>query len=192
MTSDAGNEAAARLEELGPAVSVVLEIAMDSYFDVVRGLLDIFAAKKGLKVIYITSSVPSSTMLSVLKTLDVDTKNIYFIDCISHLVAGSTLPSENAIYIDNPTLLENIVLKADYLSRRLKGGPKLVVLDSINSLSIHNDAKMLSEFLQVLLSNLKSKEAYPVLISVAGQAKPEIKEMIALVCDQVIALQGQQ
>ncbi len=189
MNEDIGGMIAAKLEEIGPSVSVALEIGMDTYFDVVRGLTDNFAAKKGLRCVYITSSVPSSTMLSALKMLEVDTKDVYFVDCISHLVSGSTGPSENTIFIDNPTMLENIILKVDFLSRKLKGGSLLVVLDSINSLAIHNDVKILSEFLQVLLSGLKSKGAYPVIISVAGQAKPELKEVITLVCDQVVPMQ---
>ena len=189
MSEDIGGTVASKLGEIGPAVSVALEIGMDAYFDVVRGLTDNFAAKKGLSCIYITSSVPSSTMLSALKMLEVDTKNIYFVDYISHLVSGNTGLSENTIYIDNPTMLESIILKVDFLFRKLKGGPMLVVLDSINSLAIHNDIKMLSEFLQVLLSGLKSKGAYPVIISVAGQARPELKDVIALVCDQVVPMQ---
>jgi hypothetical protein len=128
-------------------------------------------------------------MLSALKMLEVDTKNIYFVDCISHLIAGNIGPSENTIYIDNPTMLESIILKVDFLSRKLREGSMLVVLDSINSLAIHNDIKILSEFMQILLSSLKSKGAYPVIISVAGQAKSELKEVIALVCDQVVPVQ---
>jgi len=189
LSEDIGGTVAAKLEEIGPSVSVALEIGMDTYFDVVRGLTDNFAAKKGLSCVYITSSVPSSTMLSALSMLEVDTKNIYFVDCISHLVSGGTGPSENTMYIDNPTMLENIILKVDFLSRKLKEGSMLVVLDSINSLAIHNEVKILSEFLQVLLSGLKSKGAYPVIISVAGQAKPELKEVITLVCDQIVPMQ---
>ncbi|MGD0056579.1 MAG: hypothetical protein ABSB83_01835 [Methanomassiliicoccales archaeon] len=189
MSEDVGGTVASKLEEIGPSVSVALEIGMDAYFDVVRGLTDNFAARKGLKCVYITSSVPSSTMLSALKMLEVDTKNIYFVDCISHLIAGNIGPSENTIYIDNPTMLESIILKVDFLSRKLREGSMLVVLDSINSLAIHNDIKILSEFMQILLSSLKSKGAYPVIISVAGQAKSELKEVIALVCDQVVPVQ---
>ena len=189
MNDDIGGNVAAKLEEFGPSVSVVLEIGMDTYFDVVRGLTDNFAGKKGLICVYITSSVPSSAMLSALKMLEVDTKGIHFIDCISHLVSRDIATSENTIYIDNPTMLESIILKVDFLSRKMKGKPMLVVLDSINSLAIHNDVKMLSEFLQVLLSGLKSKGAYPVIISVAGQAKPELKEVMALVCDQIVPVQ---
>ncbi len=81
------------------------------------------------------------------------------------------------------------MLKVDYLTRKLGEGPKLVVVDSINSLAIHNDPKMLSEFLHILISGLSTKEAYPVILSIQEQLRPEVREMLNLVCDQVINLE---
>jgi len=190
MSEEIGGIIASKLEEVGPGVAVTFEIGMDSYFDAVRGLVDNFAPGKGLKCIYITSSVPSSTLLSAMEALEVNTKNIVFVDCISQLVGGSLVASESVVHVENPTMLESIILKIDFLTRKLKEGGKLVIVDSISSFAIHNDVKILSEFLQVLLSGLKSKGAYPVMISIAGQTKPEVKEMIGFLSDQVIPLQG--
>ncbi len=190
MSEEIGDTIALKLEEVGPGVAVTFEIGMDSYFDVIRGLVDNFAPGKGLKSIYITSSVPSSTLLSAMEALEVNTKNIMFVDCISQLIGGNVVATENVVHVENPTMLENIILKVDFLARKLKEGGTLVIVDSISSFAIHNDVKILSEFLQVLLSGLKSRGAYPVMISIAGQTKPEVREMIGFLSDQVISLQG--
>jgi KaiC/GvpD/RAD55 family RecA-like ATPase len=191
--SAVGEQISAKLEELGPSVAVAFEFSIQNYFDVLRGLVDEFATPREVKCIYITSSVPSSTITSTFQALEVNTSNLYFVDCISQMISGVVQQKDRTIYVESPTVLENIVLKVEYFLRKLGSGPKLVVIDSINSLSIHNDPKMLSEFLHILISNLSTREVYPVILSIGEQTKADIREMLNLVCDQVVTLQnGQQ
>ncbi len=189
MSEDIGAAVATRLSEVGPSVAMALEFPMGAYFDVLRGLVDNFARAKEVQTIYITSAVPARTIQGTLEALEIDPSGISFIDTISQMIM-ERLDRDNSsiIYVESPTVLENIVLKVDYLTRKLKPGPKLVVVDSINSLAIHNDAKMLSEFLHVLISGLSAKEAYPVILSMQEQLRPDVHEMLSLVCDRVINL----
>lgn len=189
MSEDVGSAVAKRLNDVGPSVAVALEFPMGSYFDVLRGLVDDFAQGQKLSCVYITSAVPATTINASLDALEIDTTNILFVDTISQMIMGDMERTSNKIiYVESPTVLENVILKVDFLSRRLKGAPMLVVVDSINSLAIHNDTKMLSEFLHVLISGLSAKEAYPVILSIKEQLRPEVHEMLNLVCDQVIDL----
>jgi len=189
MSEDVGSAVAKRLNDGGPSVAVALEFPMGSYFDVLRGLVDDFAQGQKLSCVYITSAVPATTINASLEALEIDTTNILFVDTISQMIMGDMERTSNKIiYVESPTVLENVILKVDFLSRRLKGAPMLVVVDSINSLAIHNDTKMLSEFLHVLISGLSAKEAYPVILSIKEQLRPEVHEMLNLVCDQVIDL----
>jgi len=57
MTEEAKEQVIAKMEEIGPAISAVLNINMESYFDVLTGLVDNFRKEKGLNCIYIASSV---------------------------------------------------------------------------------------------------------------------------------------
>ena len=189
MSEDVSAVVAGKLNEVGPSVAVALEFPMSAYFDVLRGLVDNFAREKGLQCIYITSAVPARTIQGTLEALEIDPSGISFVDTISQMIMEK-MERENRsiIYVESPTVLENVVLKVDYLTRKLDVGPKLVVVDSINSLAIHNDAKMLSEFLHVLISGLSAKEAYPVILSMQEQLRPDVHEMLTLVCDRVINL----
>jgi KaiC/GvpD/RAD55 family RecA-like ATPase len=190
MSEDVGAQITAKLEEVGPSVAIALEFPMASYFDVLRGLVDNFAQQKKLKCIYITSAIPAATIRNTLDALEVDSSNISFVDTISQMIMGKLeRGSDQVIYVESPTVLENVILKVDYLTRKIGEGPKLVVVDSINSLAIHNDTKMLSEFLHILISGLSTKDAYPVILSIEEQLRPEVREMLALVCDQVINLE---
>ncbi len=186
MVDDLGLDIQERLEELGPSVSVAMEIRFDDYFDAIRGLVDNFSNQKDMPCIYIASSIPASTLLDALRTLEVDTGNLHFIDCLSHMLMGNIDRKEDIIFVESPTMLENIALKVEYLIKKNDEATATVILDSIDSLAIHNDPKILSEFLQILLGSLKSREAYPVVISMSEQSKPEIREMVHLVCDEVV------
>jgi KaiC/GvpD/RAD55 family RecA-like ATPase len=189
MTDDTAEMVAKTLEEIGPSVAVALEFPMAAYIDVLRGLVDNFMAPKKLQCIYITSTVPATTIQSTLEAMEIDLSGVAFVDTITQMMMGQAeRGSDSIIYVESPTLLENVVLKVDYLNRRLKPGPKLVVVDSINSLAILNDPKMLSEFLHVLNASLSSREAYPVVLSIKeqDQTDSEVRKMLNLVCDQVI------
>jgi KaiC/GvpD/RAD55 family RecA-like ATPase len=191
MSDDTAVLVAKKLEELGPSVAVALEFSMANYFDVLRGLINNFAGTKKLNVIYITSTLPATTIQSTLDTLEVDASHIYIIDTISQMIMSKRdFASDRIVYVESPTTLENVVLKVEYLNRHIGGGAKLVVVDSINSMAIHNDTKMLSEFLRVLISGLSDKEAYPVVLSIQGASRADVSEMLYLVCDQVINLES--
>ncbi len=188
MTEEAKDQVVSKMEEIGPAVSVVLNINMEGYFDVLTGLVDTFSKKKGLNCIYIASSVSASTISSALTSLDISTKSMYFVDCVSYGVMESLDGGDNTVYVESQTMLENIVLKVEYMFKMLEGKPSLVILDSINSMAMNNGTNILSEFVQVLSTMIKSKGAYIAILSVDEQLKPDLREMLSLVSDQIVTI----
>ncbi len=176
---------AAELSEMPPASAVSLQMSVDNYLDVIRGVLDLFANKKEMDTIYVTATISSDAIKRVLEALDIDSSRIYFVDCISHIMMGgsSAQQDDHTTLVESPTMLENLMLKVEYLIRRSQSKDKLVVIDSINSLAIHNNNWILSEFLHILVSGLRSKEAYTVILSVEEHSTPEINNMVNLVCD---------
>lgn len=173
---------AEELAELPPS-AIALSIKDETYFDAIRGVVDIFASKKELNTIYISAAIPSQSIVDVLKILEIDMENIYFVDCVSHIMMGASTMSKNVYLVESPTMLENIMLKVEYLIK--KGGDKgnVILLDSINALAIHNSTKILSEFVHILLNILRAKNAYIILFSIEGFGSEEIKNMMSFVCD---------
>ncbi|HEY5538475.1 MAG TPA: hypothetical protein VIL58_02915, partial [Thermoplasmata archaeon] len=94
----------------------------------------------------------------------------------------------HAIFVESPTMLENLMLKVEFLIRKHSDRRALVVLDSINSLAIHNNTKILSEFLHILVNNLRSRGAYTVIFSMQEYETDEIRNMLVLVSDESIEL----
>lgn len=178
-------EIAAELAQTPASSAISLQMSVDNYLDVIRGVLDLYANKREMDTIYVTATISSDAIKRVLDALDVDSSRIYFVDCISHIMMGGTptLQDERTTLVESPTMLENIMLKVEYLIRLSQSKDKLVVVDSINSLAIHNNNWILSEFLHILVSGLRSREATTIIFTVLEHTTPEINNMVNLVCD---------
>ena len=181
-------EVSEKLSALSVASAVALHLKADQYFDAIQGMLDRFARKKDLEVVYVTSTIPSQSILNALEALEIPMEHIWFVDCISQIMMSQAKRHPHAIVVESPTMLENIMLKVEFLLRKNPDRNALVVLDSINSLSIHNNTKILSEFLHILVNNLRARGAYTVIISMQEYETEEIRNMLVLVSDETIEL----
>ena len=181
-------EVSEKLSALSVASAVALHLKADQYFDAIQGMLDRFARKKDLEVVYVTSTIPSQSILNALEALEIPMEHIWFVDCISQIMMSQAKRHPHAIVVESPTMLENIMLKVEFLLRKNPDRNALVVLDSINSLSIHNNTKILSEFLHILVNNLRARGAYTVIISMQEYETEEIRNMLVLVSDEAVEL----
>lgn len=178
-----------KLMALPEASAVSLRLRTEQYFDTVQGMLDLFALKKDLDVIYITTTIPAQSIINALEVLEISMDRIWFVDCISQIMMSSAKRHPHVIAVESPTMLENIMLKVEYLMRKNPSRKDLVVLDSINSLAIHNNTKILSEFLHILVNNLRARGAYTVIFSMQEYESEEIRNMLVLVSDETTEIE---
>ncbi len=181
-------EVADKLSSLPEASAITMRLKADQYFDTIQGMLDRFAAKKELEVVYVTSTIPSQSIIGALEVLEIPLEQIWFVDCISQIMMAQAKRHPHAIVVESPTMLENIMLKVEFLLGKHPDRSALVVLDSINSLAIHNNTKILSEFLHILVNNLRARGAYTVIFSMQEYETEEIRNMLVLVSDETVEL----
>jgi len=181
-------EVSEKLSALSVASAVALHLKADQYFDAIQGMIDRFATKKDLEVVYVTSTIPSQSILNAMEALEIPVEHIWFVDCISQIMMSQAKRHPHSIAVESPTMLENIMLKVEFLLRKNPERSALVVLDSINSLAIHNNTKILSEFLHILVNNLRARGAYTVIISMQEYETDEIRNMLVLVSDEAVEL----
>jgi KaiC/GvpD/RAD55 family RecA-like ATPase len=181
-------EVADKLGSLGESAAIAMRLRTDQYFDAIQGMLDRFATKKDLEVVYVTSTIPSQSIINALEALEISIDHIWFVDCISQIMMSKEKRHAHTIIVESPTMLENIMLKVEFLLRKHADRNALIVLDSINSLAIHNNTKILSEFLHILVNNLRSRGAYTVIFSMHEYETEEIRNMLVLVSDETIEL----
>lgn len=186
--ADVTKEIAEKLAILPEASAVALRLKSDQYFDAIQGMLDRFATKKDLEVVYVTSTIPSQSILNALEVLETPMERIWFVDCISQIMMSQAKRHPHSIVVESPTMLENIMLKVEFLLRKHPDRRALVIVDSVNSLAIHNNTKILSEFLHILVNNLRARGAYTVIFSMREYETEEIRNMLVLVSDETIDL----
>ena len=174
-----------KMEELASASSIALYVDVNTYFDALRAVVDVFSARHDLNVFYISSTIPSKNILNLFELLGIESNRVFFVDTISHLMMSSKEISDKYLYVESPTMLENVMLKIEYLTRKYKDKKSIVVLDSVNSMAIHNDPRILSEFLHIFVTSLRSWESYMVILAMKEQNTKEIEAMLNLVCDDI-------
>lgn len=175
-----------KLNSLEPGTAIALKFDVDAYFELITKITDDFVDEKDMQVIYTTATIPANSILGWLNTMEIDLEPVNFVDAVSYMTMGAEKKSSDVSFVESPTMLENIMLKIEYLLKKFPKEQNTVVLDSINSLSIHNDTEMMAEFLHILVSNLRSSECYTLILSVAEQESEEIDNILAMACDDFI------
>jgi KaiC/GvpD/RAD55 family RecA-like ATPase len=171
------------------AVSVVTDIG--NYVQVIKGVVG-FAQEGGLKCVYITCTLPARVVLEQLGSENIKADNLHFIDSISYMVGSAHDERSQTIFVESPTMLEGIMLKVDTWLKKLRDGKKLVFLDSVSTLAMHNDPALISEFLHYFVNNLRGRGIRTVVLSVAGQTPDEVENILRLVCDETVVLKGEE
>ena len=179
-----------RLRQLGAGAAVALRLEpreyADQYFAVLAATLRDIGGETNAHTIYVSVTNPAALVWSLAQALDVKMDRLSFVDAISHIMMNYRDPLPNASYVESPRMLEDIMLRVEYLLRRHPSSRSIVVIDSVNSLAIHNPPDLLSEFFHILLTNLKSRQVLAVVLSVSEEMTSDLDQMLSLVVDETI------
>ena len=176
----------------GSAVLVRMKGATytDSYFAALSAVLREYAMETKGYVVYLSVTNPASLLVDILSSVDIPIQGVSFIDVTSYMMVDKAKRAANTTYVESPTMLETIMLRVEYLLRRSPNERRIVVLDSISSLAIHNNSHILQEFLHILVNKLKSMGAVTVLLTVIEETAPELSNVLSLISDANVTLEG--
>ena len=187
-----GNEAdiGERLRALSGGSAVALRLDpheyADHYFSALSATLRDASVETDSHTIFVSVTNPASLVWSLAQALDVPAARLSFVDAISHIMMNYRDPLANATYIESPRMLEDIMLRVEFLLRKHPSEHPLVILDSVNSLQIHNPPDLLTEFFHILLNNLKSRQVLTVLFAVTDDPSSPTDQMLNLLVDEMI------
>jgi hypothetical protein len=172
----------------GSAVALKLDARQyaDHYFAFLNATLRDLGSEPDVHTIYVAVTSPASFVWSLAQALDVPADRISFVDAISHLMMRFGDPLPNATYVESPRALEEIMLRIEYLLRRFPHPRSVVVIDSVNSLAIHNPPELLSEFLHILLNNLKGRQTLTLVLQTTDEQAASVEQLLNLVVDETI------
>jgi KaiC/GvpD/RAD55 family RecA-like ATPase len=172
----------------GSAVTLKLDPReyADHYFAVLNATLRDVGSETDAHTIYVTVTNPAAFVWSLAQALDVPQDRISFVDAISHIMMNYANPLPNATYIESPRALESIMLRVEYLLRKSPHPRSIVVIDSVNSLAIHNPPELLSEFFHILINTLKARNVLTLVLETSDEEASSVEAMLNLVVDETI------
>ncbi len=182
---------AATLKENEDAMATSLITDISNYFTAMKEVVK-YTQEEGLKCVYVTATIPSSVIVEQLASEDITTDHVFFVDCISYMVGKSPEEDDSVLFIESPTMVETIMLKVHTMVKMLGDEPKLVFLDSVNTLSLHNDEKIMQEFVHYLINALRVRKVPSVVLSIVDQTPEDLEIILKLVCDEVIEAVGEE
>ena len=172
------------LETIGKTDATLLELPAErfnqSQKDLVRELVD----KHG-KAVIISVTRPGKKVLEELTEAGIYEKDISIIDTVTKTQQKKVEDQKSIHYISNPSSLTEPSISLD---KELKSGGTVLLLDSVNSLLIHNKQRILKKFVHGVLTKSRLKDIPAVLLAAEGRLPEDLKADIAQLCDRTLTM----
>lgn len=189
MTDDITTTIADALAEMSHPGSVYLEAPASDAHDAstasVRELTDI-----GARTIIVSASRPAKDLLREYEDAGIPTDDVFIIDCISANQQSDQPEQDNVFYVETPSALTDIsILLTEIIDEVTDDGDDLaVVLDSLNAFQIHNEPRRVGRFAHSLLTKLRLKDVYGVLIGVEDDIDPNVRSQVIQLSDTTLSV----
>jgi len=137
--------------------------------------------------VYISASRGAAEVIQGFEAIGVDVSHIQFIDLVSSgILGGTTVPYSNVHFVDSPIMLESVLLRTLYILKTTEYERNFIFLDSVNSLAIYNEDRMLAEYLHTLINTFRQQEVLTVILNVPDQTPPLVLSNLDLYCTDLI------
>ncbi|MED5350516.1 MAG: hypothetical protein VYB50_03385 [Candidatus Thermoplasmatota archaeon] len=137
--------------------------------------------------VYISASRGANEIIQAFETIGVDVSNIHFIDLVSSgILGGTNVQYNNVSFVDSPIMLESILLRTLYWLRTAPNLRNFVFIDSVNSLAIYNEEKMLAEYLHTFINTFRQREVLSVILNIPDQVPPSVLSNLDLYCTDLV------
>jgi hypothetical protein len=162
-------------------------IPSNNYSDLICSLFEYMDTKPDAIWVYLTITKPFESLFDDYSNL-INNQNIIFIDCISH-AAGISKEKSNCIYIESPSQLEIILLEImnSYKNTDDKKN-KYLIIDSLSSLVIYNDAPLVSEFFTHLINRTRLSDITTISLTIEEEMNDNIRKILYLKSNKIIKL----
>jgi len=162
-------------------------IPSNNYSDLICSLFEYMDTKPDAIWVYLTITKPFESIFDDYSNL-INNQNIIFIDCISH-AAGISKEKSNCIYIESPSQLESILLEImnSYKNTDDKKN-KYLIIDSLSSLVIYNDAPLVTEFFTHLINRTRLSDITTISLTIEEELNDNIRKILYLKSNKIIKL----
>lgn len=183
MPEDINNKIKQELRDLPNNSIVMLETSADKSLRVTLETLNVLTTKANTLVL--SASRPCTNVLDIYKKAGINPDKIFILCCVCGVKSLKYPP--NIIHAQGVNALTEISISLAAITKKFQGNGFLVI-DSISTMLIHNDAHELARFIHGILTRLRTNNIGGVVISIEEQTDKAIRAEITQLCDNHIKI----
>lgn len=136
--------------------------------------------------VVIAANRPAQMLRQTLREHGVDLSGVSFIDCISSVAGLPPTPERDVQYIESPTMLEKMGLRAERALTGVPGTKRFLILDSLSTLAMYNGVAAVAEFTHNVATRMRLLDVEGALILVENVAEPGLLDAVRPLFDRTI------
>ncbi|MFH1663740.1 MAG: ATPase domain-containing protein [archaeon] len=157
------------------------------YLETNLKILNILTNKLNEKGIYVTINRPFNSLIELLESNKIKTKNIFFIDAITMTVVGEAKEVPNCLFINSPNSLTELGIALGEAFKAMKETTdRFIFLDSLSTLLIYNQSQSVTKFAHFLTGRMREWKIKGVLISLQKNVDERLIAQVSQFCDRII------
>ena len=138
--------------------------------------------------VYVTLNKPFFTMKTIFEKAKIDTDIIIFIDAITKTAGGKTEKTKECLYIGTPQNLSDLSLAMDQAVTALPRKEKFLFFDSLTTLLLYNDVKIVAKFIHFLSGKMRVWKVRGIIVSLQKKGNEDLINELSQFCDMKLDL----
>lgn len=145
------------------------------------GVLKIVLSLKSKIVIYVTANRSYYYLSDFFKSKGFEVSNFFFIDCTG---TAQERDAKNCVFVNSPQNLTEISIAINELAEEVKGD-KVLLLDSLSTLLIYNDAEVIGKFSHFFINKLHLSGISTIILALESDLNKDLIMKIESMSDEV-------
>ena len=162
---------------------VLTAVNHEKYFENVLTIMKKIA--KNESIIYVSTNKSYDQLISLFKSAKIDTRNFFFIDCISRTMEEKREEGlKNVLHVESPEHLTSISFAITESIKHLPN-EKIVVLDSLSTMLIYNGENAIGMFSNFIINKMRAAGVGIILLVLETDLNKEVVKKIETFVDKV-------
>ena len=141
---------------------------------------------KGKNICYVTTNKGHSALVNEFEKNKIDTKNFFFIDCVTATIIKPKIVPPNCALVSSPRALTELSLA---INKFVNIHFPLIFIDSLSTLLVYHSPKVLTNFVHNTINKVRETNQVIFVMTIAEKdKKTELYKKLQVLVDKVIQL----
>ena len=145
--------------------------------------IDILKGLAGRSICYVTLNKTHQALKDVFQKNEIDTKNIFFIDCISKTIKKCPDIVEGCYFVESPAALTEMSL---CITKVLAKNVSHIIFDSLTNLLIYEKKAPVARFVSIISNKIRETKTKAVFYTLSITEQEKLIKETGMFVDKVI------